>query len=61
MTHLRIIADCNHSDAEDPLYVYDWRLGAEKKMRESKGSGMSDEQVNNFVNGCEFLCEYTLF
>lgn len=22
-------------------------------MRESKGSGMSDEQVINFVNGCE--------
>lgn len=41
------------SDAEDPLYVYDWRLEPERAMRESKGSGMSDEQVINFVNGCK--------
>lgn len=41
------------SDAEDPLYVYDWRLQPERAMRESKGRGMSDEQVINFVNGCE--------
>ncbi|KAK3690625.1 hypothetical protein LTR37_019069 [Vermiconidia calcicola] len=40
-----------HIDAEDPLYVYDWRLEPERAMRESKGSGMSDEQVINFVNG----------
>lgn len=40
-----------HIDAEDPLYVYDWRLEPERAMRETKGRGMSDEQVVNFVNG----------
>jgi D-glycerate 3-kinase len=24
-------------------------------MRSSKGTGMSEEQVNNFVNGCKFI------
>ena len=43
------------SDAEDPLYVYDWRLEPERKMRKEKGSGMSDEKVINFINGCKSL------
>lgn len=41
------------SDAEDTHYVYDWRLQQEAALRESKGSGMTPEQVKNFVNGCE--------
>jgi len=41
------------SDAENPLYVYDWRQQQEAAMRAAKGTGMSEDQVNNFVNGCE--------
>lgn len=42
------------SDAENPLFVYDWRLEPERKMREEKGKGMSDEQVIRFVDGCSY-------
>ena len=44
-------------DAQDPMYVYEWRSESERKLRETKGSGMSDEEVVDFVNGCmlEFL------
>ena len=38
-------------DAEDTKYVYDWRLEQEKKLREAKGRGMTDEKVRNFVDG----------
>ncbi|KAL8833004.1 MAG: hypothetical protein Q9170_004583 [Blastenia crenularia] len=41
-----------HLDAEDPLYVYDWRLEQEIGLRQVKGSGMTDAEVINFVNGC---------
>jgi len=41
------------SDAENPLYVYDWRQQQEAAMRAAKGTGMSEAQVNNFVNGCK--------
>ncbi|EME79825.1 uncharacterized protein MYCFIDRAFT_87978 [Pseudocercospora fijiensis CIRAD86] len=40
-----------HIDAEDTLYVYHWREEQEAAMRASKGTGMSQEQVINFVNG----------
>ncbi|KXT01633.1 hypothetical protein AC578_8029 [Pseudocercospora eumusae] len=40
-----------HIDAEDTLYVYRWREEQEAAMRASKGTGMSQEQVINFVNG----------
>ncbi|KAF2836012.1 putative Uridine/cytidine kinase, partial [Patellaria atrata CBS 101060] len=40
-----------HIDAEDPIYVYDWRREAEATLRATKGSGMTDEQVVEFVNG----------
>lgn len=43
------------SDAEDTLYVYDWRQQQEAAMRAEKGRGMSVEQVNNFVNGCKCI------
>ncbi|KAI9722505.1 MAG: hypothetical protein M1828_004752 [Chrysothrix sp. TS-e1954] len=40
-----------HLDAEESHYVYDWRLEQEAAMRASKGSGMSSDEVVNFVNG----------
>ena len=40
-----------HIDAADPLFVYKWRLEQEATTKREKGSGMSDEEVNNFVNG----------
>ena len=43
------------SDAEDSQYVYDWRLEQEAAMRAQKGTGMTDEQVVMFVNGCKML------
>lgn len=42
-----------YRDAEDTQYVYDWRQQQEAAMRASKGTGMSVEQVNDFVNGCK--------
>ena len=41
-----------HLDAEDPMFVYEWRSESERKLRETKGSGMTDEEVVEFVNGC---------
>lgn len=46
-------------DAEETKYVYDWRLEQEKKMRDEKGSGMTDEQVEEFVDG--YYPAYELF
>jgi pantothenate kinase-related protein Tda10 len=40
------------SDAENTQYVYAWRSQQEAALRASKGTGMTDEQVVNFVNGC---------
>ncbi|KAI9761099.1 MAG: hypothetical protein M4579_001251 [Chaenotheca gracillima] len=40
-----------HIDAEDLTYVYAWRLDQERALRASKGSGMTDEQVKEFVDG----------
>jgi len=44
------------SDAENPSFVYDWRLQQERALRAVKGTGMTDEQVINFVNDCEIVC-----
>lgn len=33
-------------------YVYDWRLEQEAALRKAKGSGMAEEQVHRFVDGC---------
>ena len=49
---MRILTMCT-SDAENPLYVYDWRQQQEAAMRAAKGTGMSEEQVNHFVNSCK--------
>jgi len=40
-----------HIDAEDPLFVYRWRLEQEGGLRVSRGSGMTDDQVKEFVDG----------
>ncbi|KAK4968078.1 hypothetical protein LTR66_011892 [Elasticomyces elasticus] len=40
-----------HIDAADTQYVYAWRLEQETALRAAKGTGMTDEQVVNFVNG----------
>lgn len=40
-----------HIDAEDPQYVYRWRLQQEEGLRLKKGSGMTDEEVRIFVDG----------
>lgn len=40
-----------HIDAEDLSYVYKWRQEQEAALREERGTGMSDEQVVEFVDG----------
>ena len=40
-------------DAEDTQFVYAWRLEQEAALREKRGSGMTDEEVRQFVDGCE--------
>lgn len=40
-----------HIDAEDLSYVYAWRQEQEAKLREERGTGMTDEQVVTFVDG----------
>ncbi|KAL4954294.1 P-loop containing nucleoside triphosphate hydrolase protein [Aspergillus filifer] len=40
-----------HIDAEDNQYVYAWRQEQERTLRATKGIGMSEEQVNHFVDG----------
>lgn len=42
------------SDAENPLHVYEWRLEQEASLRQARGSGMTDAEVVDFVNGCLF-------
>ena len=46
-------------DAADPRYVYQWREEQERELRERKGSGMTDEQVQRFVDG--YYPAYELF
>lgn len=48
-----------HIDAEDTQYVYDWRREQEVKLREDKGTGMTDEQVVKFVDA--YYPAYELF
>jgi D-glycerate 3-kinase len=40
-----------HIDAEDLMYVYEWRLEQEHALWKEKGTGMSDELVKEFVDG----------
>ncbi|PQE28920.1 D-glycerate 3-kinase protein [Rutstroemia sp. NJR-2017a BBW] len=48
-----------HIDAQDTQYVYEWRREQEEKLRRERGSGMSDEQVKEFVDG--YYPAYELF
>jgi pantothenate kinase-related protein Tda10 len=44
-----------NSDAQDNHFVYDWRQEQERTLRAVKGIGMTEEQVNHFVDGCMSL------
>ncbi|KXJ92484.1 D-glycerate 3-kinase [Microdochium bolleyi] len=48
-----------HIDAEDTEWVYDWRLEQEVKLRQMKGTGMTDEEVVRFVDA--YYPAYELF
>ena len=48
-----------HLDAEDPMFVFQWRIEQEVHLRKLKGSGMTDEQVVDFVN--DYYPAYELF
>ncbi|KAI4174295.1 MAG: hypothetical protein LQ343_002434 [Gyalolechia ehrenbergii] len=48
-----------HLDAENPLHVYEWRLEQEASLRQARGSGMTDAEVVDFVNG--YYPSYELF
>ena len=48
-----------HLDAEDTLFVYDWRIEQETKLRAERGTGMTDEQVVQFVDA--YYPAYELF
>ncbi|CZR62533.1 related to ATP-binding protein, putative pantothenate kinase [Phialocephala subalpina] len=40
-----------HIDAEETSFVYAWRQEQEAVLRREKGSGMTEEQVERFVDG----------
>ncbi len=42
------------SDALHMTDVYAWRQDQERALRAMKGTGMSDEQVIRFVDGCTY-------
>ncbi|KAJ5295144.1 hypothetical protein PENANT_c035G07959 [Penicillium antarcticum] len=48
-----------HIDAENPRFVYEWRQEQERTLRAAKGTGMTEEQVNHFVDG--YYPSYELF
>ncbi|MCJ1459475.1 hypothetical protein MMC28_009854 [Mycoblastus sanguinarius] len=48
-----------HIDATDEHFVYSWRLQQEAVLRKTRGAGMTDEQVINFVDG--YYPAYELF
>ncbi|KAJ6017944.1 hypothetical protein N7451_001323 [Penicillium sp. IBT 35674x] len=48
-----------HIDAQDLRFVYEWRQEQERSLRASKGTGMTEEQVNHFVDG--YYPSYELF
>jgi D-glycerate 3-kinase len=45
------------SDAQNPRFVYEWRQEQERTLRAAKGTGMTEEQVNHFVDGCTYIFE----
>ncbi|KAJ5632349.1 hypothetical protein N7490_008688 [Penicillium lividum] len=48
-----------HIDAENLHFVYEWRQEQERSLRASKGTGMTEDQVNHFVDG--YYPSYELF
>jgi D-glycerate 3-kinase len=58
-----VMTDCFdafiHIDAEETGFVYDWRQQQEAALRRDKGTGMSEEEVNKFVDG--YYPAYELF
>jgi D-glycerate 3-kinase len=48
-----------HIDAEETGYVYAWRQEQEEVLRREKGTGMSREEVERFVDG--YFPAYELF
>lgn len=48
-----------HIDAEDTGFVYSWRQQQEAALRKEKGTGMTEDQVNTFVDG--YYPAYELF
>ncbi|KAJ6259624.1 hypothetical protein Dda_5262 [Drechslerella dactyloides] len=48
-----------HLDAQELGYVYDWRLEQEHAMIRIKGTGMTDKQVVEFING--YIPGYELY
>ncbi|KAF1928757.1 P-loop containing nucleoside triphosphate hydrolase protein [Didymella exigua CBS 183.55] len=48
-----------HIDTSDLHNVYIWRLEQEHKMIATKGSGMSDDQVNAFIDG--YMPSYEIY
>ena len=42
-------------DAENLQDIYRWRLQQEKALRIERGTGMTDEEVMSFVDGCKFV------
>ncbi|EXJ80838.1 hypothetical protein A1O3_07123 [Capronia epimyces CBS 606.96] len=40
-----------HIDAQNPQYVYRWRVEQEAGLRATRGTGMTDVQVKEFVDG----------
>lgn len=54
-TSFVIVYSDSHSDAQNSRFVYDWRQEQERTLIAAKGTGMTVEQVNHFVDGCTFL------
>ncbi|CEJ55378.1 Putative Uridine/cytidine kinase [Penicillium brasilianum] len=48
-----------HIDAQNLRFVYEWRQEQERALRAAKGTGMTQEQVNHFVDG--YYPSYELF
>lgn len=48
-----------HLDAADPSWVYQWREQQERVMRDTRGSGMTEDEVKRFVDG--YYPAYELF
>lgn len=48
-----------HIDAQNTHFVYDWRQEQERTLIAAKGTGMTEEQVNHFVDG--YYPSYELF